>query len=876
MRVQTILLQCVAVCLSGAFWTGAAAAVATGTEMPGRVTLSGVPVEKVTLRSRTAPVISIDLAPSARRLELAAKSSKFAQPQASGLAAILGIKSPPVRGSAPRRVGSVLPSGVDASVAQWEPVSGGGRATHFRITSAGAKGIRAKLVLPPGLTQGELRVVGQLGDDAALVPLSVARNSEIWTPYTESETQIVELFTTQSVDGLKIKVEDVGHFEESPWSLKGPGQPGQSTATGIGAAGACTVNVTCAIADDPVNGNAISERRKSVALMTFSSGGGIFLCTGTLINSAAQQNFFLTANHCISTPAEASSIETRWFYESTTCSANVVGLSQSVSGGAQLVFTNQFVDSTLLRLNGSPPAGAIFAGWDSNPLAVNSPIVSLSHPAGDLMKAAIGTVSVPGSTTGLIRLQGYEQSMYGILFSRGLIEGGSSGSGLFTLSNGSLQLRGVLSSSTLRNSPGGLSCTDPNENANYGRFDYFYPQIAPILNGTPYPPDDAPNQPTPSAPVLTFDVPKTATLNYVGDIDTFRINLLQTGTIYVKSSGGYDLIGGLLDADGKTLESATRKATNDDADVGSNDFGITWQVTPGTYYLNAAPWVPTDLTPNGYSVTAMFTTATTNYTSLWWAGAAESGWGMNLNHQGNIIFGTLFTYDDAGQGMWLILSRGDRQPDGSYLGQLYRTTGPAFNANPFTPISAANLTEVGSMRLTFSGPDNGTLVYNVGTRTVVKSITKQTFATQPSCTFSGTNRTQNDNYQDLWWNPNESGWGINLSHQSDIIFATLFTYDAAGKGMWLILSRGDKIASPPDRPNTKVFAGAIYRTTGPKFDAVPFTAIGPANLTQVGNMRLEFADGNTAKLIYDVNGISVTKDIQRQTFDPFRSDCEKP
>ena len=180
------------------------------------------------------------------------------------------------------------------------------------------------------------------------------------------------------------------------------------------------------------------------------------------------------------------------------------------------------------------------------------------------------------------------------------------------------------------------------------------------------------------------------------------------------------------------------------------------------------------------------------------------------------------------------------------------------------------------MRLTFSGPDNGTLVYNVGTRTVVKSITKQTFATQPSCTFSGTNRTQNDNYQDLWWNPNESGWGINLSHQSDIIFATLFTYDAAGKGMWLILSRGDKIASPPDRPNTKVFAGAIYRTTGPKFDAVPFTAIGPANLTQVGNMRLEFADGNTAKLIYDVNGISVTKDIQRQTFDPFRSDCEKP
>ena len=153
---------------------------------------------------------------------------------------------------------------------------------------------------------------------------------------------------------------------------------------------------------------------------------------------------------------------------------------------------------------------------------------------------------------------------------------------------------------------------------------------------------------------------------------------------------------------------------------------------------------------------------------------------------------------------------------------------------------------------------------------MTKNITKQTFGTQPECTFSGTNRTFNTNYQDLWWNPSESGWGINLTHQSDIIFATLFTYDAAGKGMWLILSRGDRIVG------TQNFAGAIYRTTGPNFDAVPFTPIGPANPPQVGNMRLEFADGNTAKLIYDVNGASVTKNIQRQTFDAFRSNCQKP
>ncbi len=867
MRIRTIFLNAVAIFAVGISWAGITAAATAISEMPSRAILSGVPDERVTLRSTTAPVTSIGIAPTLMQLETAAASSKYATPKVTGMAAILGIKPTPERGSAPERVGSSFPSGAEASVARWEAVAGGGAVTHFHITSLGAKGIRAKLVLPSGLTQGELRVVSRVGDDVLVVPLSVALNGEIWTPYTDGETQIVELFTTQRVDRLSIKVENVGHFEVSLLSWKGPAEPALNTA-----AGACTVDVTCAISDDPVNGSAISERRKSVARMNFSSGGSFFLCTGTLINSSVQQNFLLTANHCISTQAEASSIETRWFYEASTCGGLVRTDVVTVSGGAQLVFTNQFVDSTLLRLNSPPPAGTVFAGWNTSALTVNSPIVSLSHPRGDLMKAAIGTMSVPGTPSGLIRLFGYEQSMYGILFSRGIIEPGSSGSGLFTLSNGSLQLRGVLSSTTLRNSPNGMSCTDTTENANYGRFDYLYPQIAPILNGTAYPSDDAANQPASTLPALTFDVPKTATLNYVGDIDTFRINVTQTGTIYVKSAGGFDLIGGLLDANGTTLETATLTATNDDADLGSNDFGITWAVTPGTYYLNVAPWVPTDLTTTGYSVTATFTTATTNYTSLWWAGAAESGWGLNLNHQGNIIFGSLFTYD-AGKGIWLFMSRGDLQSDGSYLGTLYQSTGPAFNAVPFTPITGANLTAVGSMRLTFSGPDNGTLVYTAFGRTVTKSISKQTFATQPTCGFSGTNRTFNDNYQDLWWNPNESGWGINVSHQSDIVFASLFTYDAQGKAMWLFLSRGDLVTGTA---STDSFAGALYRATGPNFDAVPFTAITAANLTQVGNMRFDFTDGNTGTLTYDVNGISVTKNIQRQTFDPFRTDCQKP
>ena len=197
MRIQTILLQCMAVCLSGVFSVGAFAAVAPGAEMPSRVTLSGVPEERVTLRSISAPVTSIAIAPSAKQLEIAAQSGKYAQPKEAGLAAILGIKSPAVRGSSPLRIASVFPSGAEARVVNWEAV-GGGYVTQFRITSVGAAGIRAKLLLPPGLTQGEIRVVSGIGisgigDRAEVVPFRAALNREIWTPYTEGERQIAEL-----------------------------------------------------------------------------------------------------------------------------------------------------------------------------------------------------------------------------------------------------------------------------------------------------------------------------------------------------------------------------------------------------------------------------------------------------------------------------------------------------------------------------------------------------------------------------------------------------------------------------------------------------------------------------------------------------------
>ncbi len=253
--------------------------------------------------------------------------------------------------------------------------------------------------------------------------------------------------------------------------------------------------------------------------------------------------------------------------------------------------------------------------------------------------------------------------------------------------------------------------------------------------------------------------------------------------------------------------------------------------------------------------------ASVNYTSLWW-NPNESGWGINLNHQGSIVFATLFTYDASGNPMWLMLSSGNQQPDGkTFLGDLYQTTGPPFDAHPFTPIGPGNVTKVGTMSLTFPDPDSGTLAYTYNGRTVTKAIRKQVFGPAAAVCQSvpGTTRTALTNYQDLWWNPSESGWGLNVAHQGDLLFAALFSYDAAGKGLWLVMTRGERQADGS-------YLGDLYRTTGPAFDANPFTPIDSANVTKVGTMRLTFTDGQTGWLSYTVGNASVTKWIIRQVF----------
>ena len=48
-----------------------------------------------------------------------------------------------------------------------------------------------------------------------------------------------------------------------------------------------------------------------------------------------------------------------------------------------------------------------------------------------------------------------------------------------------------------------------------------------------------------------------------------------------------------------------------------------------------------------------------------------------------------------------------------------------------------------------------------------------------------------------WRRLSEAGWGVNIIQQGDLIFASWFTYDATGKGMWIYGSNSSLVRRRP-------------------------------------------------------------------------------
>jgi len=113
------------------------------------------------------------------------------------------------------------------------------------------------------------------------------------------------------------------------------------------------------------------------------------------------------------------------------------------------------------------------------------------------------------------------------------------------------------------------------------------------------------------------------------------------------------------------------------------------------------------------------------------------------------------------------------------------------------------------------------------------------------------------NFSDQWWNPNESGWGASVLQQADVLFIDVFLYGPDNRPTWYTAAAYFQ----PQAPGL-LFSGDLYVTSGPWFGA--FFNPNAVVARKVGTLQFDATSTNFATLTYSVDGVIVSKQVQRQ------------
>ena len=395
----------------------------------------------------------------------------------------LALETTPTDKTQPPKIGfpRALPDLKANTAWTWTLLPEGGQVTAVSLTSPGAMALRAGLhitALPKQArlrvyTQAQREVLHQFSGAQMLQTLDTNLASgdrrddarTFWTPMVlgEEVTLELELPTGANPSDVQLNLPTLSHLFLTPEAY-------EDQRVSTRAAASCHLDATCyASSWDNIS--------KAVALMTFVDGGYSYTCTGTLLNDMASSHvpYFLSANHCISTQTTASTLQTTWFYRAPSC--NAVGSSTAttnLSGGATLLYQNAGTDTSFLRLNADPPAGAYQAGWWASLPGVGVGLTGVHHPKADRQKISFGSVYTyyscsTGSESFSCSATGSSLARFiGVKWSEGVTEGGSSGSGIWApYATGDQRLVGQLYG-------GGSSCSAPTATDYYGRLDLAY------------------------------------------------------------------------------------------------------------------------------------------------------------------------------------------------------------------------------------------------------------------------------------------------------------------------------------------------------------------------------------------------------------------
>lgn len=680
---------------------------------------------EIRVETEIAPVaVAKAAAPQAKARSADVRNIRLESPLAAKTAMPARRAGTPQQVGFAREVAALGDAAATAAQLDWHALASGARVAALSVTSPGAVELRLGLrveALPAGAT---LRFYAP-GAPAVYeaTPDTIALATTWWSPLVEGDTIAMEVEIPAGADPSSVRVASPVASHLVTGAARNFALPK--------AASTCTLDASC-------YQDTWGAQSAATARVVFTRNGQSFVCTGTLLadeDPGSSIPYFITANHCIPSLADASSMVTYWFLRSVACGSFDPGPYRSLQGGATLLYASPDTDTSFMRLNTAPPAGAAYAGWfvDGAPPAQGSAITGIHHAKGDLQKISFGTLT--GYSTcdppDGNHFECHPATAAAALFysarwgATGITEGGSSGSGMF-LDNGRYYVGHLYG--------GEATCDDPATDI-YGRFDVAY--RAALDRWLSAPPSSAPIVPSFDYSDLWWNSAQSGwgvsitqhpsrqifAAWYVYGTDGQPLWVVMsggqwtaanvfTGDLYTTT--GPDPTGPFNPAQVVVSRVGTGTFTFDSSGAGS--LAYTVNGVEGTRPIARQPFGP-PATPLG-----------TSYADLWW-NASESGWGVSINQQNQTLFAVWYSYGADNKPVWYVMSGGAWTSAQSYTGTLYRTSRPAsafFGNAAFDP-SGVTVTPVGSLTFTFQGANAATMAYTVNGVSGTKSITRQSF-----------------------------------------------------------------------------------------------------------------------------------------------------
>jgi hypothetical protein len=256
-------------------------------------------------------------------------------------------------------------------------LSDGGTMWQYRINSEAGKSVQVifkKYLVPEG---AELYIYndGYVNVNGAFTELNMTENLMFVTSDVPGDHVIIEYYEPAGVSfGGEVVIGWIGQSYIDIFGIKSR----NTDANGF-------ISVNC---DE---GKDLQNQKHSVCKYSFNDGQYSYLCSGALINNTKNDGapYFLTANHCLNTEAEASTVLAYFNYEDASCLVTSRYTPQTLSG-ATIATMSPSSDYTLIIFNDQVPSlyQPFFSGWNvSSATPLNT--ACIHHPDGNKKKISI-------------------------------------------------------------------------------------------------------------------------------------------------------------------------------------------------------------------------------------------------------------------------------------------------------------------------------------------------------------------------------------------------------------------------------------------------------------------------------------------------------